>query len=311
MLAMDNVSDDTHGPLPPSDIHLLRKEAEQIEKAIDGLEFQLAQLKDRLAAIQGHLSVTVYPVSTLPAEILCNIFASAVSSSLGGEITRALLLITSVCQRWRHVAIADPIQKLWTNTCYFVKNVDSDVPLQFDKSLLSKLFRELPQRFHHLRRRHHLRKLLMERGQRDLMHRLCVKPLQPWILPSRGGAAFEHPRRVPGQIDRLPPEVSRHARRRADTMRRRQPDDDQRVDLVFAQMLLEAGADEARVDVLDEDGLGFERGGGGERDDAFGVHIFHLVRSCRRPRLSQHLSISRHRRDRASGRDAAAGDDVP
>ncbi|KAF7298560.1 F-box domain-containing protein [Mycena indigotica] len=86
--------------------------------------------------INGSLSTVIYPVNTLPAEILCKIFAFAVSSSLGNDITRTLLLITSVCQRWRQVAIADP--RLWTNVGYFVRRFDRNEPDWLLRHFLSR-----------------------------------------------------------------------------------------------------------------------------------------------------------------------------
>ncbi|KAF7289153.1 F-box domain-containing protein [Mycena indigotica] len=107
--------------LDPPTKSKLREEAEQLKQAIGELKTKLASLEDRLDAIQLDLSCLVYPINTLPNEILCNIFAAAVSSSLQTrvEANRIRLEITAVCRHWRSIAIADP--RLWTQTYYGVK----------------------------------------------------------------------------------------------------------------------------------------------------------------------------------------------
>ncbi|KAF7314877.1 hypothetical protein MIND_00001400 [Mycena indigotica] len=105
-------------PLDSMTIARLRQEAEQIKKTIDSLKY-------RLDVIEEQLKTVVYPVDTLPPEILCKIFAAVVSSA-PRTVDVALLRITAVSQRWRAVAIADP--HLWTRTCYFIrysKNCDT------------------------------------------------------------------------------------------------------------------------------------------------------------------------------------------
>ncbi|KAF7298721.1 F-box domain-containing protein [Mycena indigotica] len=105
--------------LSPSEINSLRKEAGIIDQTIGTLEKQLLQLKSRRNSIHVKLSSLVYPVNTLPVEVLCHIFRETVSSSILSEVNATLLSITAVCQMWRSVAIADP--HLWTKTCYILR----------------------------------------------------------------------------------------------------------------------------------------------------------------------------------------------
>ncbi|KAF7290158.1 hypothetical protein MIND_01329000 [Mycena indigotica] len=105
-------------PLHDIDVHKLRQEAETIDKAIHALEAELLRLKARRKAIDGQLSTIVYPVHTLPAEVLCRIFLAAVLSVRPEEVNTLLLSITAVCQQWRGAAIADP--HLWTQSCYYL-----------------------------------------------------------------------------------------------------------------------------------------------------------------------------------------------
>ncbi|KAF7290149.1 hypothetical protein MIND_01328100 [Mycena indigotica] len=105
--------------LDPSDVIRLRQEAENVDNTIRALQTQLLQLEARRSAIQDRLSAVIYPVNTLPAEVLCHTFQALVASSIPIEVNSALLSITAVCQRWRSVAIADP--HLWTTLCYILR----------------------------------------------------------------------------------------------------------------------------------------------------------------------------------------------
>ncbi|KAJ7055981.1 hypothetical protein C8F01DRAFT_375190 [Mycena amicta] len=102
--------------LNDNEIHPLRVELAATETSIRDLHLQLARLEARREDIQKKLATIVYPVSSLPAEILCKIFAAAVSSSPLDELHTTLLKITAVCQQWRATAIADP--NLWTTIQY-------------------------------------------------------------------------------------------------------------------------------------------------------------------------------------------------
>ncbi|KAF7302300.1 hypothetical protein MIND_00797500 [Mycena indigotica] len=113
----------TDTPLNAPVISRLRSEAEELNKSIHELKTQLAALQDRLEAIEEQLSTVVYPINTVPPEIMCRIFAAAVSLSPPAKVPVILLRITSVSQRWRAIAIAEP--HLWTNASFFLKREKS------------------------------------------------------------------------------------------------------------------------------------------------------------------------------------------
>ncbi|KAF7314874.1 hypothetical protein MIND_00001100 [Mycena indigotica] len=105
-------------PFDSTSISQLRDKAEKVKETIQQLKTQLQILEDHLEALQDSLSTIVYPINTLPAEILCHIFAEAVSSSHSLDVNSTLLQITAVCPRWRRTAIADP--HLWTRVSYLI-----------------------------------------------------------------------------------------------------------------------------------------------------------------------------------------------
>ncbi|KAF7292035.1 F-box domain-containing protein [Mycena indigotica] len=109
---------DASPPLSSAEIVRLREEAARIVKTIGTLTIQLEEIQQTLATV-------VYPVNTLPAELLCRIFAAAVSSSPRSQVNYTLLHITAVCQRWRSVALADP--RLWTRACYCINGEKRDL----------------------------------------------------------------------------------------------------------------------------------------------------------------------------------------
>ncbi|KAF7311779.1 F-box domain-containing protein [Mycena indigotica] len=105
--------------LSAADIVVLRQEAATLDDTIAALERQLGQLKARRDAIHTMLSDVIYPMHTLPTELLCHVFQALVALCLPDEVNSALLAVTAVCQRWRSIAIADP--HLWTTTCYILR----------------------------------------------------------------------------------------------------------------------------------------------------------------------------------------------
>ncbi|KAF7293719.1 F-box domain-containing protein [Mycena indigotica] len=118
----------------------LREEAEQLKKLIDELKTKLQALEDRLDEVQYDLSSLVYPVNTLPAETLCQIFAAALSTGISPRsrrrvtmINRPRLRITAVCRYWRSIAIADP--HLWTQTYYLINSNNPQRDLLFENFL--------------------------------------------------------------------------------------------------------------------------------------------------------------------------------
>ncbi|KAF7303526.1 hypothetical protein MIND_00581800 [Mycena indigotica] len=120
-------------PLNVAAISRLRDEAEHIQNAINALKPQLETLEDRLAAIQHDLSSVVYPVNSLPAEILGRMFEVAMDSVPPHEINRTRFRITAVCRLWRDIAIAHP--HVWTRIYPPRRTLNSSSDSLFDDSL--------------------------------------------------------------------------------------------------------------------------------------------------------------------------------
>ncbi|KAF7329170.1 HEME-HALOPEROXIDASE domain-containing protein [Mycena kentingensis (nom. inval.)] len=102
------------GPsVQPSTAHVLRGMKQDIDDAVAELELQLAKLRKQQDGIQAELAAIRYPVLTLPPELICKIFKSAVATVDNVyDVATVLLKITAVCRLWRETAIADPT--LWT-----------------------------------------------------------------------------------------------------------------------------------------------------------------------------------------------------
>ena len=92
----------------------------------------------------------------------------------------------------------------------------------------------------------------MKTRQRDAMHeiRAVVGSIRAAALEGRGGILDHRDSEA---------KVSRHPRRRRHAVVGGEPDDDERVDSVGAQMRIEVGPDEGAVDMLAEDRLAGHR----------------------------------------------------
>ncbi|KAF7293285.1 F-box domain-containing protein [Mycena chlorophos] len=89
-----------------------------LDADISRLETQLQILRDKRAAVHARLSTFIYPIQTLPTEIINEIFEAFVPAYpqcpplLGHESPTNL---TVVCRRWREIAVANP--RLWRSIC--------------------------------------------------------------------------------------------------------------------------------------------------------------------------------------------------
>ncbi|KAJ7644511.1 hypothetical protein FB45DRAFT_297371 [Roridomyces roridus] len=88
----------------------LRSRLSEIEQHMALIEAQMAVLRVERETVARELKAIVYPVLTVPAEILSEIFLQHVSHS--GQRLGPLLL-TWICRRWREVAVCTP--RLWTS----------------------------------------------------------------------------------------------------------------------------------------------------------------------------------------------------
>ncbi|KAJ7641454.1 hypothetical protein FB45DRAFT_1125274, partial [Roridomyces roridus] len=86
--------------------HQLRARLAQIELQIDALGAQMAALRTERDAVTRDLQSVVYPVLSLPNEIMGEIFTQYVDTE------RNPMLLTWVCRSWREVALST--SRLWT-----------------------------------------------------------------------------------------------------------------------------------------------------------------------------------------------------
>ncbi|KAF7292522.1 F-box domain-containing protein [Mycena kentingensis (nom. inval.)] len=118
-----------------------RAELGEIECSLASLRREIQRLECRRKDIKEELASLTYPILDLPAEILCKVFAAAVSQSPAPGIARVMFAISAVCRLWRNVAIADPT--LWARIAF--------VPALREPRMVLDLFivrsRSLPLRF--------------------------------------------------------------------------------------------------------------------------------------------------------------------
>ncbi|KAJ7854660.1 hypothetical protein B0H13DRAFT_2206211 [Mycena leptocephala] len=97
--------DISHQKLPAS---ALRSRLSQIERQIAALAAQMAPLRAEREMVSVDLATIVYPVLTLPNEIIAEIFIQYVDE----HPNRSPMRLASVCRLWRAVAVSTC--KLWT-----------------------------------------------------------------------------------------------------------------------------------------------------------------------------------------------------
>ncbi|KAJ7178304.1 hypothetical protein C8R46DRAFT_1076302 [Mycena filopes] len=91
-----------------------RARIEQIETEISKLQDLISALRNEQAVIEERLNLYRYPASTLPTELVCEIFKNClptypVAPPLIGPTSPTLL--TQICRHWRAIALATPA--LW------------------------------------------------------------------------------------------------------------------------------------------------------------------------------------------------------
>ncbi|KAJ7051567.1 hypothetical protein C8F01DRAFT_1237044 [Mycena amicta] len=87
----------------------LRSRIAHADICIAELKRQLAQLRAHRTQLKTELEAIIYPILTIPPEITAEILCHAAA----GEHTDWLLVVSSVCARWRSIALSTP--RLWTN----------------------------------------------------------------------------------------------------------------------------------------------------------------------------------------------------
>ncbi|KAF7295671.1 F-box domain-containing protein [Mycena indigotica] len=97
-----------------------RKRLEELEEEIIGLELRLSALRDEVFTVKQRMNNYVYPVLTLPNEIVSMIFLHYVPAypcrpSILGE--GSPILLTRICRHWRDIADSTP--RLWCSIRLF------------------------------------------------------------------------------------------------------------------------------------------------------------------------------------------------
>ncbi|KAJ6518208.1 hypothetical protein C8R47DRAFT_8409 [Mycena vitilis] len=97
-----------------------RSRSSEIDSEIATLEMSISKLKAERAILGIHLSSYIYPVLTLPNEVISEIFLQSLdpadppfppsNSTLTGSASP--LYLGHICQRWRDIALSTP--SLWT-----------------------------------------------------------------------------------------------------------------------------------------------------------------------------------------------------
>lgn len=93
-----------------------RAQIEAVDSRLSALYGFMRTLKFKRHVLKAHLDAYVYPVSTLPNEIVSEIFLQCVSSSNRADRIpsgrKAPLILGQICHKWRQIALSTP--SLWT-----------------------------------------------------------------------------------------------------------------------------------------------------------------------------------------------------
>jgi hypothetical protein len=86
----------------------------------------LRALDARRKVLKAHLDAYIYPVLTLPNEIVSEIFLHTLPSALSDHCpssTQGPLLLGQICRKWREIALFTPA--LWSNIALTLDNVEA------------------------------------------------------------------------------------------------------------------------------------------------------------------------------------------
>ncbi|KAJ7149674.1 hypothetical protein C8R46DRAFT_1009101 [Mycena filopes] len=92
-----------------------RAHIEAMTARMNSVYHYLCQLNVRRNTLKAHLDAYIYPVLTLPNEIVSEIFLHTVPSDLGDRVpdpTHGPLLVAQICRKWRDIALSTP--RLWS-----------------------------------------------------------------------------------------------------------------------------------------------------------------------------------------------------
>ncbi|KAJ7044759.1 hypothetical protein C8F04DRAFT_595941 [Mycena alexandri] len=94
---------------------ILRAQFDALTSSISQQKLLLDEMQTQLESLQAQLDSIVYPVLTLPPEIMTEIFLYCLPEQRKLDVVNtkeAPLLLTHVCGAWRHIACSTP--RLWT-----------------------------------------------------------------------------------------------------------------------------------------------------------------------------------------------------
>ncbi|KAJ7661917.1 hypothetical protein DFH06DRAFT_1397700 [Mycena polygramma] len=109
-----------------------------------GMQIQELELRDEQALVQERLDSYKYPVSTLPPEIVSDIFIHFMPPypscpPLRGPLSPTSL--TQICREWRYIALATPA--LWTAVSFSPRRRDMPAPYEHRQHMLDICFASL------------------------------------------------------------------------------------------------------------------------------------------------------------------------
>ncbi|KAF7352407.1 F-box domain-containing protein [Mycena venus] len=93
----------------------IRAEVASLTSSISHYKKLLDDMQTRLGVLQSQLDSVVYPVSTLPPEMMSEIFTHCLPTERWMDMvntSEAPLLLMHVCRTWRQITISTP--NLWT-----------------------------------------------------------------------------------------------------------------------------------------------------------------------------------------------------
>ncbi|KAJ7937757.1 hypothetical protein B0H13DRAFT_1852393 [Mycena leptocephala] len=111
-------------PSTPSTREFTRGRIAELDSEIAALKISLTKLKIERKTLRGQLDAYVYPVLTLPNEIVSEVFLQRIDSYGGSALNPASpLFLGHICHKWREIAVSTP--SLWTTISLTLADITS------------------------------------------------------------------------------------------------------------------------------------------------------------------------------------------
>ncbi|KAJ7504679.1 hypothetical protein B0H11DRAFT_2347342 [Mycena galericulata] len=202
-------------PPTPSTREFTRGRIAELDSEIAALKISLTRLKLERKTLRGQLDEYVYPVLTLPNEIVSEIFLQRIDSCGGSTSNPASpLFLGHICHKWREIAVSTP--SLWTTISLTLADITSpdsrlrlleiwlarsrDCPLSISLiddgpwpdavSIANQFVAAIVphcRRWHALQLKMRFRDFLQIQGELPLLRELFICPLDPDITQISGG----------------------------------------------------------------------------------------------------------------------------